>query len=276
MPLRRILLRAARMAGAVLLFMPFALPAAAQVDGQIPDPATAELMLRNNPTLQQQLRERILRSGLSEEQIRQRLRAAGYPESMLDQYVGVSQGRTSPLDDQAALDAVRTLGLVGTPQLDSLEMMLNQDVWMPPYDPYLRDSLRADSLGIPWTRPLEIFGLDVFRARTSRFQPTLQGPVGDSYRLGPGDRLALILTGEVERALSLDVSRDGFIIVPEVGQMHVANLTLGQFEEQLYQRLRRVYSGISRSPGARTQFEVTVARLRNIQVFVTGAVERPG
>src|SRR5690606_24698782 len=143
-------------------------------------------------------------------------------------------------------------------------------------DPYLRDSLRADSLGIPWTRPLEIFGLEVFRARTSRFQPTLQGPVGDSYRLGPGDRLALILTGEVERALSLDVSRDGFIIVPEVGQMHVANLTLGQFEEQLYQRLRRVYSGISRSPGARTQFEVTVARLRNIQVFVTGAVERPG
>ncbi|HLS46991.1 MAG TPA: SLBB domain-containing protein [Gemmatimonadales bacterium] len=276
MPLRRILLRAARMAGAVLLFVPFAVPASAQIDGQIPDPATAELMLRNNPTMQQQLRERILRSGLSEEQIRQRLRAAGYPESMLDQYVGAQRGQTSPLDDQAALDAVRALGLVGAPELDSLEMMLNRDVWLPPYDPYLRDSLRADSLGIPWTRPLEIFGLEVFRARTSRFQPTLQGPVDDSYRLGPGDRLALILTGEVERALSLDVSRDGFIIIPEVGQMHVANLTLGQFEDQLYQRLRRVYSGISRSPGARTQFEVTVARLRNVQVFVTGAVERPG
>ena len=38
----------------------------------------------------------------------------------------------------------------------------------------------------------------------------------------------------------------------------------------------RVYSGIRRGPGASTKFQVSVARLRNIQVFVVGDVVRPG
>ena len=53
-------------------------------------------------------------------------------------------------------------------------------------------------------------------------------------------------------------------------------ISLGQFEEQPFRRLQRIYSGIGRGPNARTQLEVTVSRLRNVQVFVTGAVARPG
>ncbi|HEU5049580.1 MAG TPA: SLBB domain-containing protein, partial [Gemmatimonadales bacterium] len=252
-------------------------PALAQVTGnQFPDAATAEMLLESDPALQRQLRERILQSGLSQEELRQRLRAAGYSESLLDRYLGPTASRSSATEDRDALNAVRALGLVDTAEADSLEALLSVAPTREEVDPLVRDSIRADSLGIPWTRPLEVFGLEVFEPRTTRFQPTLQGPVDPSYRLGPGDRLALILTGEVERALSLDVSRDGFVIIPEVGQMHVANLTLGQFEQQLFQRLRRIYSGIGRGPNARTQMEVTVSRLRNIQVFVTGAVARPG
>ena len=56
----------------------------------------------------------------------------------------------------------------------------------------------------------------------------------------------------------------GFIVIPQVGQVYVANLTLGQLEDQLYARLGRVYSGraarrqrrapgsSSRSPGCAT------------------------
>jgi polysaccharide export outer membrane protein len=121
-----------------------------------------------------------------------------------------------------------------------------------------------------------IFGLDLFSNPTSQFEPNLAGPVDENYRLGPGDRLVLILTGDVEISHILDVTREGFIVIPQVGQLSVANLTLAQLEDLLYARLGRVYSGIRRGPGATTHFSISVARLRTNQVFVTGDVVQPG
>jgi polysaccharide biosynthesis/export protein len=100
--------------------------------------------------------------------------------------------------------------------------------------------------------------------------------VDENYRLGPGDVLVLILTGDVEEVYTLNVTREGFVVIPRVGQVYVANLTMGQLEDQLYVRLRRVYSGVRRSPTATTRFQISLARLRNIQVFVIGDVVRPG
>jgi protein involved in polysaccharide export with SLBB domain len=121
-----------------------------------------------------------------------------------------------------------------------------------------------------------IFGQNMFSERTTQFAPNLAGPVDDSYSLGPGDELVLILTGDVEAAYTLDVTREGFVVIPQVGQLHVANLTLGQLRELLYTRLGRVYSGVHRGANASTKFSVSVARLRTNQVFVVGDVARPG
>ena len=123
---------------------------------------------------------------------------------------------------------------------------------------------------------LKRFGLDVFRRATTRFVPVEAGPVDPNYRIGPGDVLVLILTGDVESAQTLEVTREGFVVIPQVGQVYVANLTLAQVQDQLFSRLGRVYSGVRRGPNPRTRFTVTVARLRNIQVYVTGDVVRPG
>jgi polysaccharide biosynthesis/export protein len=272
MPFLPVASRAVRLAGvAALLFLP-ATSLSAQVTGQ----QNAAELLEMDPELQRRLRSQIGQSGLSEEQIRERLRQAGYPESTLDQYLSGARPGESSADPSLQIDAVRQLGLVGDAEADSLSLLLEDQRFRPAFDPHVRDSLRADSLGIPWTRPLEIFGLDVFERRSTEFRATLTGPVDPNYRLGPGDRLAVILTGEVQRALSLDVSRDGFVVVPQVGQVYVANLTMEQVETELFNRFRRVYSGLSRGPGARTQLVATVSRLRNIQVFVTGDVARPG
>ena len=72
------------------------------------------------------------------------------------------------------------------------------------------------------------------------------------------------------------MTREGFVVIPQVGQLYVANLTLGQVEELLYTRLGRVYSGVRKGPNARTRFQLSIGRLRTIQVYVTGDVERPG
>ncbi|HUF74658.1 MAG TPA: SLBB domain-containing protein, partial [Longimicrobiales bacterium] len=108
---------------------------------------------------------------------------------------------------------------------------------------------------------------------TSQFQPLLSGPAPDNYRLGPGDQLVLVLTGEVELARQLQVTREGFVVIPDVGEVSVANLTLGELRTLLQTRLARSYSGIERGT---TGFNITVSRLRTNQVYVIGEVVQPG
>src|SRR5207247_246790 len=117
---------------------------------------------------------------------------------------------------------------------------------------------------------------DVFQRTTTQFLPLLAGPVPADYKLGPGDQLVLILTGDVELAYTLQVTREGFILVPQVGQLFVSNLTLDQLRDVLYARLGRVYSGVRRSPGATTRFDISVANVRANQEYVVGEVAQPG
>jgi polysaccharide export outer membrane protein len=250
-------------------------PAGAQ---NIPSPSQAQQMLQGNPQLLNQLRERIMSSGMSQEQMRARLRAAGYPEELLDQFLGSGAmgGQSAPPTSQV-LQAMRDLGLTDEADLNELRRLAG-------LDGSDTDRRRArgqlDSLSLRdstiSSESAEIFGLSLFRESTSLFMPNLDGPVDAGYRLGPGDRLALILSGDVEQSHMLDVSRQGTVVIPNVGQLSVANLTLGQLEDVLYTRLGRVYSGVRRGAGATTQFSVTVTQLRSNQVFVAGDVMRPG
>jgi len=121
-----------------------------------------------------------------------------------------------------------------------------------------------------------IFGLNTFATATTQFDANVSGPVDASYRLGPGDRLVLLITGDAERAFTLDVTREGFVVIPGVGELAVANLSLGELEDLLYVRLGRVYSGLRRGAGATTRFSLNVARLRSNQVYVLGDVDQPG
>ena len=234
-----------------------------------PTPEEARTLLETRPDLVARLQQQVGASGLTPNQIRTRLRAAGYPEDLLDRYLADADSTTAatpPTD--AVLDAVRTLGLVGSEQLDSLRALTDSAL-------LVADSLRADSLASP-EGELPIFGLDVFRRVSSEFRPDATGPVDDNYVLGPGDELVLILTGDVEAAYELGVTREGSLVIPQVGQLSVAGLTLAQLRDLLYTRLGRVYSGVRRGADATTKFQVTVTRLRTIQVFVAGEAARPG
>lgn len=289
---------------AVALFA--AAPAVAQTPR--PTPAQAQALLQNRPDLVAQLRSRIQTSGLTAAQVRARLRAEGYPESLLDTYLS---GTGAEADSTLAVgedifSAVRSLGIVDSLAVDSLRALGEGRVgrkraaseWADVSDEEepTTDSLdRVDSLGRRTTgrpnaraarRTIElrrqqadsgyrVFGMDVFDRATSQFDANLAGPVDANYRLGPGDRLVLILTGDVEASYTLDVTREGFVVVPQVGQLFVANLSMAQLDDVLYSRLGRVYSGVQRGGGT-TRFSVSVARLRSNQVYVIGDVERPG
>src|SRR5207245_1228762 len=66
------------------------------------------------------------------------------------------------------------------------------------------------------------------------------------------------------------------ILIPQVGQVFVSNLTLDQLRDLLYTRLGRVYSGVKRAPNASTRFDVSVANVRANQAYVVGEVSQPG
>ena len=244
-------------------------------------------MLQNQPDMVRQLRERLQESGLTDDQIRARLRAAGYPENILDQYLSGADTSMTVRPGPRTIDAVTALGILSPQELDSLQLadssFAMSDSLRQVLDSlrYLHlDSLRADSLAdsLKAIRPggLALFGIQTFRRLSTQFEPMDAGPVDENYRLGPGDALVVILTGDVEQAHLLEVTREGFIVIPQVGQLYVANLSMGQLQDQLYDRLGRVYSGVRRSPNARTKFQVSLARLRKIQVYVAGDVVRPG
>ncbi|HZA98239.1 MAG TPA: SLBB domain-containing protein, partial [Gemmatimonadales bacterium] len=253
----------------------------------LPTAEQARRALQKQPELVTQLRQRLLESGLTPDQVRARLRAAGYPENMLDQYLTGADTTRAVRPGQRDLEAVSALGLLSVAQVDSLEvkdstMEVSDSMQLVLDSLRLRraDSARADSLAdsirVLHTGGLKQFGLETFRRTSTRFQATQSGPVDANYRLGPGDVLVLILTGDVEQIYSLDVNREGFVVIPQVGQVHVANLTLSQLEDVLYTRLGRVYSGVRRGARASTRFQISVGRIRNIQVFVVGDVVRPG
>ena len=268
------------MAGAVLLGAPLA----AQVPGVRPSPAEAATLLQTRPDLVAQLRQRFATAGLTKEQVHARLRAEGYPEDLLDAYLpGITGVAPAPTDD--VFRAVSLLGVIDSADAASLQAVARRNASAAAgNDLLLRDTLRAartasDTAHIANAAAdsgFTIFGLNVFRGSTSQFDANLSGPVDGNYRIGPGDKLVLILTGDVESSYQLDVTREGFIVVPQVGQSYVANLTLNQLERLMASRLSRVYSGVRADNQGTTRFSLSVARLRSNQVYVVGDVVVPG
>ncbi|HKR08547.1 MAG TPA: SLBB domain-containing protein [Gemmatimonadaceae bacterium] len=275
---------------------------------QNPTPAQAQQMLQNNPALLQQLRQRIITSGLTPDQVRARLRAEGYPETLLDAYLpgGSGSAADNSAPDEEVYSAITKLGIADTAEVDMLRCGITADSLQVPdtlvngmvdtavivrrradrraqlqarciaQEDSIMNGLKPGATAAPSDSGFTIFGLDFFRNRSTAFNPNLTGPVDASYKISPGDQLALILTGDVEQSYSLPVTREGFIVIPQVGQVYVNNLTLGELENVLYSRLGRVYSGVRRGPGATTRFSITPSRLGSLQIYVTGDVLRPG
>lgn len=224
---------------------------------QLPTPLEAQRLLQQNPNL---IRQRIQASGMSQAEIRARLTAAGLPASALDQFLAGGELDMENAFNPEAVRGLQTLGLA-VQTADGVELIEPQTGMQPEQ---VADSLEV---GFP------IFGHRAFRRATTQFQPLLSGPVPDEYRIGPNDLLLLLVTGEVEAAHDLLVTREGFVVVPEVGRISVANLTMAEARTLMRQRLASSYSGIERGT---TTVGLSITELRTIQVYVIGEVRQAG
>ncbi|HZH41587.1 MAG TPA: SLBB domain-containing protein [Gemmatimonadales bacterium] len=246
----------------------FATPLLAQVPS-LPPPGQAAQVLQQavsaNPSLANLITAKLQSSGMTPDQIRARLSAAGYSPSLLDSYMPGQPANQALNPGSQELGAIQALGL---PPLVVSAGTLAVDTGI------IARAARMAAESLATGR--YVFGVDVFSRTATLFMPLLSGPVPPDYQVGPGDELVLILTGEVELSYDMPVTREGFIVVPQVGQIYVANQTLDQLRDVLYSRLGKVYSGVRRGAGARTQFTLSVANVRANQVYVVGEVNQPG
>lgn len=230
----------------------------APVHAQLPvTPQEARRLLRENPEL---VRQQLLQSGMSQQEIRGRLAAMGLPPDALDAFLSGEEIDPDLAFSPDAIEGLQRLGFA-VETADGLELV-EVSTGLQPAIP--EDSLET---GFP------VFGHRDFRRATSQFQPLLSGPVPDDYVIGPGDQLLLLLTGEVEQANDLVVTREGFVVVPNVGRVNLANLTMTEARTLLRSRLAQSYSGIGRGT---TSVSLTMTELRTIQVHVIGAVRQAG
>jgi protein involved in polysaccharide export with SLBB domain len=124
---------------------------------------------------------------------------------------------------------------------------------------------------------LQPFGYEIFQYPASSFEPFINVSTPQSYVLGPGDQIIISVWGETKLNMQLLVNRDGNILIPDVGPISANGVSVQQFREKLLRRMSDVYSGLKNGrEGANTFLDVSIGRLRTIQVYVTGEVVKPG
>jgi protein involved in polysaccharide export with SLBB domain len=212
--------------------------------------------------------------------MRAALQRVGYDPGLADRYYDVIEGRSSATEGEVDRNVLEAMSALGVPAVAHADELTLTSPWVGDsllIDSLALDSLRLDSLAMDSlaTAP-RVYGLDLFRRFTTQFDAPLSGPVDPEYVLGPGDELSLVMTGEVQSSWAFEVTREGFIVVPEAGQVFVSGLTLDELEDRLYDVLGRRYSGVRRDADAPIRFHVGLRRLRTSAVYVIGETVRPG
>lgn len=124
--------------------------------------------------------------------------------------------------------------------------------------------------------PVRHFGFELFDRATTTMDTTI-GSVDGSYPIGPGDEIVITIWGDMERFYSTRVSREGMITIPSIGPLSVNGVRLEELETRIRQVLGSAYSSIRGVNGDPTTFvDVSLGKLRTVQVWVVGEVLRSG
>jgi protein involved in polysaccharide export with SLBB domain len=114
---------------------------------------------------------------------------------------------------------------------------------------------------------LEQFGYEQLgRGRNITIAQT--GAVQDDYVLGPGDQIIVSLRGQENSELRAEVNRNGQVVLPRLAPIPATGRSFGSFRQDLEAAVHRAYVA--------TDASVSVGRVRQISVLVSGEVNVPG
>ena len=116
---------------------------------------------------------------------------------------------------------------------------------------------------------LERFGSSFFKSIQSSFMPINIPNLSGEYILDVGDQLNIILSGDSRSVVeSLEIQRDGSILIPKYGKVSLVGLSLNQAEKSVLDYFQ------TKAPSVEPAIQLS--RLRDVQVLILGNIVSPG
>ena len=119
------------------------------------------------------------------------------------------------------------------------------------------------------TKTLKIFGQDMFSNSQMTFEPNLNIATPENYVLGAGDEIIVDVWGNSQMTHQTTVTPDGRVVIPDVGPVTVAGLTISEATKRMRGALGTIYEGLY---DGTVQMSLTLSGIRSIQVNVMGEV----
>ena len=203
------------------------------------------------------------------------------PQQVQEGMRAVERGQASP-EMMRELQERERLGTLTPEEIEAgkklLDRQMKESPDMKPAEPPAPDRPKTEEpfkpeedffkrTDLPESPSLEIFGHRLFTGPPSTFAPITAVPVSNDYIVGPGDEIKILMWGRLDASYSLEVDNEGVILFPRVGPLTVAGLTFGELKELIRARAEAI-TGVN--------VNVSMGKLRTIQVFVLGEVKSPG
>jgi protein involved in polysaccharide export with SLBB domain len=115
--------------------------------------------------------------------------------------------------------------------------------------------------------PLHQFGYGLI-ANGGTVYSTLNGAIQDDYILGAGDQINATLQGQQNASYSVQVDRNGQVILPGLPPVPAGGRRFGDFRADLEAAIKRVF--------IQTRAFISIGQVRQISIRVVGDVENPG
>ena len=198
----------------------------------------------------------IQQRGMSESQARAAAKAQGYTDQQINS--AIQKEKSSKTISKSAAESVENISL---PELgnsnkvfqeksmsENIELNLDEKISVSGEDnlEVVEESkLDIESQTQPGRRGLTYFGYKIFQQDPELFQAASVGIVDPDYLIGPGDEIIIMLWGETQFRQLLTVDREGFVFIPEIGQVFVNGLNLNLLESKLFRVFSQSYASLN-------------------------------
>ena len=115
---------------------------------------------------------------------------------------------------------------------------------------------------------LKLFGSNFFNTFQTSFMPINEPNPDSTYTLDIGDILNIQLIGQQSYDEELFVNGDGSINLPDVGKIVIAGLSLTEASSLIKSKVKSSFIG--------TEAFISLARVRDVNILVTGNAKNPG
>ena len=235
-------------------------------------------ILGQTPQEIKQAKNLIKSKGLSEGQVRSIAKQKGYSDKKINQYI--EKEKSSSVDGKKIKIEMNKIILNESKEEDfsknsnkveesnNNENIIEENLELENYE----DKIEEIELN-----PTGYFGYNIFKRDPALFQETSVGVVDPNYIIGPSDEIIVMLWGETQFRQVLTVDREGFIFIPEIGQVFVNGLNLKLLESKLFRVFSQSYASLDPQNGKATTFlDISLGKLRPLRIQVLGEVAQPG